>query len=315
MKFKYIITFIVAALTGCHHDINDIPVFKACKLSEINNFNLNGTRTRSTKYEYDKLGNLTKATTEQYAVAGGEAGLQTIVYQYDADNYLQTRTNSSTGFGSISSFSVTLGYSYFNYNNGSKLLNSIAQTAQTGGASTAGITYTYPPSSTLPTSSVGGTNNAFVQTYSNGLTTSYIQNDNSNAKYIVSNGQIVQATIGNINRQYTYDGKGRLLNSIEYYATTDQTVFTEYIYDDQPTPTQTQLNLKGHPIIRAIYGENMNNIKSQQMRYFKGNGLNGGLLSQQLTTYTYAYNSKGLPIERGVNNSFSDIKYTYTDCD
>jgi putative IMPACT (imprinted ancient) family translation regulator len=123
-------------------------------------------------------------------------------------------------------------------------------------------------------------------------------------------------TTGTVSQQYTYGSKGQLLNSIRYSATTNETVFTEYTYDDQPTPTQTQLNLKGHPIIAAIYGENTSNIKSQQTRYFQGNGLNGRLLSQQLNTIIYTYNSKKLPIERKFNNVFSaDVKYTYTDCD
>jgi hypothetical protein len=314
MKLKYIITLIVAALTGCHHDINDLPVFKACKLVEINNFNSNGTRTASTKYEYDKLGNLITATTEQYATSSTVGGFQILIYQYGSDNYLQTRTLSVSGFNLTSPYSVTLGYSYF-VKNGLKLLNSIAQIAQTGGVTTSGITYTYPPNDVLPTSSVGGTNNTLVQTYSNGLTTSYVQNDNPNAKYTLSNGRIVQSTIGTVSRRYTYGSKGQLFNSIEYSATTNQTVFTEYTYDDQLTPTQTQLNLKGHPIIAAIYGENTNNIISQQIRSFRGNGLDGTVLSQQLNTYIYTYNTKRLPIARQVNNSFSDIRYTYSYCD
>ncbi len=313
MKFKYIVSLVVVALTGCHHDINDLPVFKACKLVEINNFNSNGTRTRSTKYEYDKMGNLTKATTEQYAVQGAFSGLQTIEYQYDADNYLQTRISSTSGFGLTNPISNTLRYSYFF--NGSKVLYGITQTTQTGETISNVITYTYLSGGLLPTSSVGGANNTLV-TYLNGLTTSYTQNDNTNTKYTVSNGRIIRLTIGStINRQYTYDSKGQLLNSVQYNTTTNQTIFNEYTYDNQLIPNQTQLNLKGHPIIAAIYGENINNTKNYQFRTFEGNGLNGRVLSQQQNSYIYTYNSKGLPVDRKVDNLFSDIKYTYTDCD
>lgn len=271
-------------LLSCHQDISEIRV-QACKLVEI--ANADGT---STKYTYDRIGNLLT----------GDTPYSTYNYTYDAEFFVTSYTNINKSSGN----KTTADYSYDNTKRISRIRYSDGTASEyiyTGNA--VEIKYT---SGSFSSSRRYDTTGRLIE---------YTTNDGTS--YIIVNGRIHQTSAPDYSYRYIdlYDDKGRNTSFVYINYKDGNASETTYTFDNRPAPFQTDLRWKGFPVLLNIYGENSNNILTTRYRTYTGTNINTTPTYDNTTSYTYIYNSKGLPTERRNVSTGEITRYTYMDCD
>lgn len=336
---------------GCRNGTEDGTDPQAhCRLQRVvsTTKTLSGSGTDETTYGYDAAGNLVKkivASAFTNTTGGGTNATTTETYTYTEDGFLADYTYA-TNQKAVSFTGAVTNYQYaqhktFMYTSNRLTGYTLTTTAQNGGApvpTTTTHTYVYDAAGQLVTETGSGGPNGptAVWTYQNGQLVDYVEKGvtTESRPYTVQDGLITKArfvgtiSYGNgptgpyvLDQVYQYDDQRRLIKQQEFVNDTLDRYYTQEWQTGKPA-TLCLPAFKGHPVVKALYGEPGVLVKNRQ--YFVNKQRGNAVYQYMENTYTNQLNAQGyvtstklesVPLMTG--QTVPDVTttvYTYTGC-